>query len=325
MRRSGRLFIVLGVGLALVAILLVGLVLLSGDGDDGETTDAEPDEEPQEITVVVAARDVPAHTVLTQDDIEEQVVDSDTVPGDVLRSRVEAIGFAYSVDLVAGQPLLESNRELPGLANRVEPGRRAVALPVEPVNLVGGQLRDDDHVDIVFSTRIELLRINPTYPMEVPDNLELQDIPGESLDPEAAVDGDLRPPGVSLPEYGEQPEGPVYPYPGEPGSRFWITDTGNGEPVGKILLQNIRILRVVTPTDAAQSDTGDESFVILDLDPSQAELVDYLQQVGSYRLILRGPEDEDIVETPGVSMNQLVDNWGLLVPRTVRLPEAGTE
>lgn len=320
MRRSGRLFIVLGVGLALVAVLLVGLVLLSGDGDDGETTDAEPDgDEPQEITVVVAARDVPAHTVLTDEDIVEEVVQSDTVPDDVLRSPVEAIGFAYSIDLVAGQPLAESNRELPGLANQIESGHRAVTLPVEAVNLIGGQLRGDDRVDVVFSARVDLMRVNPTYPLELPDNLELDEIIGEDEEGEEG-------PGIVLPERGQEPPGPSYPYPGEDGSRFWITDIVDGDPIGKLIVQNVRVLRVVSPGDTLDGDTDEEqSFVILELDPVNAELVEYLQVAGEFRLILRNPEDEEIVETPGVTLNELVDSWGVLVPRTVRLPEPGAE
>lgn len=327
MRRSGRLFIVLGVGLALVAVLLVGLVLLSGDGDDGETTDADPDaEEPREITVVVAARDVPAHTVLRQDDVEEQIVESDKVPGDVLRSTVEAVGFAYSIDLVAGQPLAESERELPGLANQIADGHRAVTLPVDAVNLIGGQLRGDDRVDIVFSARVSLLRVNPTYPVELPDNLQLDDITGDTIDLDEDGQEDVELPGIVIPERGQEPPGPTYPYPGEPGSRFWVTDVTEGDPVGKLIIQNIRVLRVVSPGDTVSGDAGDgQSFVILELEPAAAEMVEYLQGVGEYRLILRNPEDEAVVETPGVTMNQLVDSWGLLVPRTVRLPEAGTE
>ncbi len=62
MRRSGRLFIALGAGLAIVAIGLVLVVLLSDGGSD-DSSDAEgtpASDEPQEITVIVAARDIPA-------------------------------------------------------------------------------------------------------------------------------------------------------------------------------------------------------------------------------------------------------------------------
>lgn len=322
MRRSGRLFIALGAGLAVVAIGLVLVVLLSGgdDGDDDTVDGTAVAEEPQEITVVVAARDIPAHTVLTEEDLREETHLSTDVPADVMRSKIEAIGQAYSEDLVAGQPLEESKRERPGFANRVDPGRRAYPLMVDGTNLVAGQLRNDDHIDIIFSTRVSLLRINPTYPMELPDELEIGEIPPEN------IDGSGRPPGFSLPEYGNPPEGPVYPYPGEPGSRFWLSDTVDGEPVGKTILQNVRVLAVVNPvSDDGSAVQNSSSYLILDLDPVEAELVRFLTETGTFQVVLRNPDDDATVETPGMTMNSLLEDWGFVVPRTVRLPEAGAE
>lgn len=328
MRRSGRLFIALGAGLALVAVGLVLVVLLSNGGDDEDpestTGQTETDvDEPREITVIVAARNVPAHTSIAAEDLTEQVVSSADVPSDALRTNVEAIGFAYAVDLVEGQALLQTNRELPGLANRIEPGKRAVALPVDAQSLVGGQVRDDDHIDIIFNTRVTLQRVNPTYPLEAADAIELEDIRVEIEEGEEPTDG------VVLMEKGQPPLGPSYPYPGEDGSRFWLTDViAEGDPVGKLLLQNINVLRVVsssTSATAAEGESGDDEsgeFLILELDPTQAELVDFLSKSGTYQIALRNPEDEEIATTPGVTMNTLVDNWGLTVPKTVRLPEA---
>lgn len=323
MRRSGRLFIVLGAALGLIAIGLVAVVLLSGGGDDGEDSDdvaQEAEDTPTEISVIVAARDVPAHTVLTAEDLREEVVMSDEVPEDSMRSTVEAVGFSYAVDLFEGQVLVESNREQPGLANRVDPGRRAVPLPATGLNLIGGQLRDDDLVDIVFSMSVELQRINPTFPLEMPDNLQLSDVEGGE-DPESGVEL----PGVVLPEYGQDPPGPTYPYPGEDGSRFWLSDVDSGEPVGKLILQGVRVLRVITPAVAEGAGGDEQSYVVLDLDPVQAELVQYLSTYGTYQFVLRNPDDTETASTPGMTMNSLVDNWGLIVPKTVRLPQAGAQ
>lgn len=315
MRRSGRLFVALGAGLAVVAVGLVLVVLFSGGGDDEADPNAtESPDEAREITVIVAARDIPAHTVLTEEDLAEETVQSDEVPADAMRNTVEAVGFAYSVDLFAGQVLVESNRELPGLANRIDPGRRAFPLLVDGTNLIAGQIRDDDHIDIVFNTRSTMLRVNPTFPLELPDNLELREVTGE--------DGAS---GVVIPPYGSPPEGPTYPFPGEDGSRFWITDPVDGDPIGKMILQNVRVLRVITATLSEEAPQVEGNYLILDLDPVEAELVQYLVEVGTFQLVLRSSGDEEIVQTPGVTMNILVDNWGMTVPKTVRLPEAGAQ
>ena len=323
MRRSGRLFIALGAGLAVVAIGLVLVVLFSGGGDEGEDNgDTGSQEEVREITVIVAAREVPAHTVLTEEDLAEDTVSSDQVPDDAMRNTIEAVGFAYAEELQAGQVLVEANRELPGLANRIDPGRRAFPLLVSGENLIAGQIRDDDHVDVIFGVRTAMTRVNPTYPLEILDVFELRDVPPESLDPE---DSETRPSGVSLPEFGDPPEGPVYPFPGEPGSRFWLTDEEDGDPLGKMILQNVRVLRVISASPGEADPQIEGNFLILDLDPVESELVQYLTENGTYRIVLRGPDDEEIVQTPGVTMNSLVDSWGLVVPKTVRLPEAGAQ
>jgi pilus assembly protein CpaB len=305
-----------------VAIGLVLVVLLSSGGDEGDddvTEGTEVPDEPREITVLVATRDVPAHTVLTQDDITEETHLSTDVAPDAMQNSVEAVGFAYSVPLIAGQVLVESNRELPGLANRIDPGRRAYPLMVDGANLIAGQIRDEDHIDILFSARTQLTRINPTYPSELPDNLELRDIPSDSLQEGG------RPPGVSLPEYGTAPEGPAYPYAGEPGSRFWISDTLDGDPITKLILQNVRVLRVIAASLGEANPQVEGNFLILDLDPVESELVRFLVENGTFQIVLRSPEDEENTQTPGVTMNILVDNWGLIVPKTVRLPEAGAQ
>jgi pilus assembly protein CpaB len=317
MRRGGRLFIVLGVGLALVAVALVAVVLLSGGDDPEEPSSSQPpdSEEAREITVVVAARDIPAHTTITQDDVREEQVQSNEVSEDAVRSSLEVIGLAYSVDLVTGQPILAADVEQPGLANLIDPGRRAYTLPVTGSQLVGGLLRDDDHIDLIFSTWVAMNRIMPTYPLELPENLELRDV----VDPETGE------PAIVLPPYGDPPAGPTYPYYGEDGSRFWLTDTADGDPITNVMIQNVRILRVVSATEGEAGTESEDNFLILDLDPVQAELVEFLSKTGQMQIVLRNPEDQEIPETPGITMNALVDDWGMRVPRTVRLPGAGAQ
>jgi pilus assembly protein CpaB len=314
MRRSGRLFIVLGIALALIAGLLAVFALSGNDNDD--TTSGESDRsEPQEITIVTAAREVPAHERLTEEDLQEETVDASTISGDVVMSRVEVIGLAYSDDLVPGQALLRTRLETPGLANRVEPGRRAFALPVDAGGMVGGLVRDDDRLDIIFATRIDLLRVNPSYPVEAHDRIEIDGIE----DPETGNNG------LILPEIGQE-IGPTYPYPGEDGSRFWISDLDAGDPITKVMLQNVRVLRVVAPSVSESSGnqtTG--AFLILDVSPDEAEILRFMVDNGLYQIVLRGLEDDGIAETDGLTFNEMVDELGLPVPKTVRLPGAGAQ
>jgi pilus assembly protein CpaB len=313
MRRSGRLFIVLGVALALVAGILA-VVALTGDDSDDSTTGTTGRSEPQEITIVTAARDVAAHERITEDDIREEVVDADTVSGDVVTSRIEVIGLAYADDLTTGQALLRSRLESPGLANRIEPGRRAFALPVDAAGLVGGLVRDDDHLDLIFNTRVDLLRVTPSVPLEAFDRLEIDGVEDSETGQNALL---IPPPGEDI--------GPTYPYPGEDGSRFWISDLESGDPITKVMLQNVRVLRTIAPEVTDSGNVTTSAYLILDVSPEEAEILRFMMANGTYQIVLRGLDDDGIADTNGLTYNAMVDELGLPVPKTVRLPGAGAQ
>jgi Flp pilus assembly protein CpaB len=129
---------------------------------------------PQDVTIVRARNDVQAHTVLRQDDVEEIVVKDDTLTGNEVRSIGEVIGLAYRTDLVQNQRLMRDGLEVSGIAQELEPGMRAMSLPVDRNNLVAGLVRQDDRIDIIYKVNLSLLRVNPTRPLELPDRLELE-------------------------------------------------------------------------------------------------------------------------------------------------------
>jgi pilus assembly protein CpaB len=313
MRRSGRLLIIVGVVMGLAAVLLALFALSGGDDDEGGTTgSSEPTA--QDITIVQAKRAVEPHVKLTADDLEEVIVKDDEIinPDDHPRRINEVIGFAYSEELVEGQQILRSRLEVSGIAEELEPGRRAISLQVDQNNLVAGLIRQDDSIDIVYEVNVELLRVTPTTPLEVEDELTLD------LDQ------------VTIPPFGEAPDPKPYPYPGEPGSRFVITDATGGNPVAKTVLQDIRVLRVITPSSSTTSpqssqDSSDASYLVIEVSPDQAELVHMMSTVGSYQVMLRGGEDQEVVTTTGASMELLVTQYQLPVPKTVRLPEEGAQ
>jgi pilus assembly protein CpaB len=301
------MLIVAGVALALVAAVLAVVVLSGGGSDKDKTGSTTNNSSPKDLMVVQAKKDVTAHTLLSEDDLEEVKVDASTASPDAVHAIGEVIGFAYNTDLKKGQRLLHANLEEPGLANSLTAGKRAVSLPVDKNNLVGGLLRDDDHVDLTFNIRIDLTRVLPSEPVELApdqDNLTLD---------------------FTLPPYG-QPGGPTYPYPGEPGSRFLVSDVDDGDPVSKVVLQDIRVLRVVNGDEAdsgAGANAGD--YIVLEVDPSQLELIGMMQSIGTYRLSLRNSSDTAQVTTEGMNFKDLVTKLGFPIPSTVRLPGPGAQ
>jgi len=308
MRRSGRLFIVLGVVLALAALLLAIFALSGGDSPDDEVSTDDP--QPTDVIVVQVNRDIPAHTVLKEADLEEVTVSTDDVTGDEANTVGEVIGFAYADDLSDGKRILSSRLEISGIAEELEPGKRAISMPVDKTNLVAGLIRQDDSFDIIYEINVDLTRVSPTTPLELRDSLELRT-------------------DVVIPPFGEDPDPAPYPYPGEPGSRFIVTDTDFGNPVSKVVLQDIRILRVIaagaTVPGGGEGATNESDFLVLEVDPTQAELIHMMLNVGTFQVMLRGPDDTEIATTPGLNLETLVTGYDLPIPKTIRLPAAGAQ
>lgn len=309
MRRNGRLLIILGVTLAVAAVGLAVFALTGGD-DKSNDTGSSGTPAPSKVFIVRAKREIPAHTILKADDVEEVQVSANEVSPDAVQSTGEVIGFSYSIDLTTEQRLLRSNLEQPGLANELAEGTRAVAIPVDQASLIGGLLRDDDHVDLIYTISVDLLRILPTEPIELPDELQLRDI------------------ATTLPPYGESP-GATYPYPGEAGSRFTISDTADGDPQAKLVLQNLRVIRVVADTGASsgssQVSSGEGGYVVLEVNAEQSELLTFMATYGRVQLALRSPDDASTAETPGINLERMVTQYGFPYPKSVRVPGPGAQ
>jgi len=326
MLRGGRVFILLGVVLA-VAAVLVGILALTPPEREATPT---PTAEQTLVPVVVAVRDIPANAVITADDIQlTQVPQDEVAPGTVQRVD-QVIGLVASGPLVRGQRILLANLVAPSLGDVIQQGKRAIALPVDRVSALGGLIQPNDTIDIVYAVRITLTRVLPTEPLESVD----------------ATQGYAQQEGLELAPYGQPPAGPTYPFPGEPGSRFVVTDEGGGNPVAKLVLQNIRVLQVIagdrtvvpgmtatpaaaeaspTPAPEATPEAGTPlppvDLLIIEVDPQQAEVITFLlDQQARYQVVLRSRGDDQAATTAGLTYDRLVSQYGLPVPSTVRLP-----
>jgi len=328
MRSGGKLFVFAGVGLALVAVALFVVALRGGGG--------AADKKAAKVTVVEAVIDIPAHTPLGMDDLVERQVDQADAPADAVASKTAILGKAYQDVLVKGQRLSNALIEEPGLRNDIENGYRAMALPVDEVSALSGLVANDDRVDIVFSASVNIERYLP-----MPNGVSI-------------LEDDLfqfNTTGTGL--VGPTDEVAQHDLPGAPGSTIAIqTDIGDArklEPVAKVLLEDVRVLRVVRPgqsfssngvpvesvIDAAGGTTTEGSEapkgqLILEVNAQQAEIVRFLQDPkNSYQVIVRGKDDHEKASTTGVTFGILVDgeDHQLEVPQPVQVqfenPSAG--
>jgi pilus assembly protein CpaB len=291
----------------------------------GGTADAEKNQASTKVKIVEAKVDVPAHAILTIDQLLEREVASSDVPSDAVGSISEVVGQAYRVPLSVGQPLLRSQIEVPGLRNDVAAGKRAIALPVNDVSAMSGLVQDGDYVDIIFHARIDLVPA-----------IQVEDKQGAGSETQSAA-------GES--QASAQPTPPIA---GDPGSTFFIHDdvgeAGELEPVAKIMLQDMRVLRVVRPGDqfmpdgtlaqetltdgAAASEPVSLGQLILEVSPEQAELVTFIQDAHhQYQVIVRSKDDHETVTTAGITYEILATEpeWSLPWPKAVTVPESNAK
>jgi Flp pilus assembly protein CpaB len=318
MKGGSKLFVFAGVGLALIAVLLF-VVSMNGGGK----ADAEKKAENEKVTVVQAAAAIPAHQVLTATDLVERQVNVADAPSDPVTSITAVVGQAYRVSLQAGQSLSTAQVETPGLRNDIAAGKRAIALPVDQVSAMSGLVQDGDFVDIVFHARINLVRQVASTAVWLPEDAEY-----------ALKDPPVLPPS-DVPDE-------IFPVAGDDGSIFQIQDEGGQlQPVAKIILQDIRVLRVVRPgetylgngmladdsvTDAVPTSTDKKmSQFILEVNPEQAEAITFMQDTRhQYQVVVRGKDDHESVTTVGITFQILATDPDLALPwpKSVIAPEA---
>lgn len=348
MRGGSKLFIIAGVGLGLVAVLLLIASMSGGDKADGQTKKGG------KVTVVQAVNDVPAHNIIQVDDVVEKQVNSDQVPADAVHSISEVVGKSYRVPLTSTQTLATSQVELPGLRNDIAVGKRAIAIPVDQKNLFAGLVQDGDYVDFIFHARVNEIRILPTNLAAAPEDEPYYKFDSKGNDSNNNQDnnnqnGDQNnnsglnntsggpimwvPPGLEVPEH---------PAVGDAGSKLLVRDDVGDqqqlEPVAKVMVQDAKVLRVVRPgetygadgqpTEAASVDTGQSQvttgYVVVEVTEQQAEVLTFMQDKRhEYQVIVRGKDDHDQVSTQGVTFQILAtdSHYDLPLPSSVTVPK----
>jgi Flp pilus assembly protein CpaB len=346
MRGGSKLFIIAGIGLGLVAVLLI-VSSMGGGGGTNAKTDSD------KIMVVQAANDIPAHNILQPEDLVTKEMPTDQVPADAVRSVAEVVGKSYRVPLAPTQTLVASQVEQPGLKNDIAVGKRAIAVPVDEKNLFAGLIQDNDYVDLVFHARINEVRILPTNLAETPEdepyykydskgsgenngnNNEEQNQEDEgSLGETSGGTGVMWvPPGLEIPQH---------PATGDAGSQLFVRDdTGELqqlEPVAKVMVQDVRVLRVVRPGESYGADgqptesdtsglqsgeeTGTAGYVVLEVSADQAEVLTFMQDKRhEYQVVVRGKDDHEHVDTKGVTFEILYQdsNYKMPLPGSVKI------
>ena len=95
------------------------------------------------------------------------------------------------------------------------------------------------------------------------------------------------------------------------------------------MLQNLRsfALSLVqrSAAEGSEASSGDGSYVVLEVDVAQAELVTFMANYGKLQFLAAGPEDTEIATTTGINLERMVNEYAFPYPKTVRVPAAGAQ
>lgn len=280
MKRANRFMLIAGVllaGVAFVAVLAFGGM--------GTTPVVAP---PADVNVVVAAVDLALGTELTADKLTTQTRPQAEASGTYQRPD-ELVGQIVRRTVPAGQALTAGDFDtnaLAQIAQSLQPGLRAIAVPLSKVDAVGALLQPGDRVDALISMT-----------------------DADALNP------------IVLPN----PNAGQTTVDGSPPDPYIILDTYLNNTTVKIVVQNVQVLAVqpksndqanlVQPVGEPEPDI----VVILAVTPQQAEIVRYAELDGNISLVLRAPGDAGAADatTTGITLRWLVDHYGVLPPAAV--------
>jgi Flp pilus assembly protein CpaB len=291
-KRSNRLVILVGVLLAVLAF--VAIVILLNQREEVAA--------PEEVldTVLVATQDIAIGDPVTPEIVEEQEIDPEAVNETPLTSTTQVSGQPAVFPIPEGSQV---TAEAIGLGNilavnlpaLLNPGEKAIAFQVDRVTGVDFLVKPGDTIDVVTTQLINVLQ--------------------ETADSAANTDEAAPPRFESI--------------PGLEAAR-----------TVKAILQNKRVL-YVSATRAQEQEPIDvnndgvineedeqpeqaviDSVIVVIAGTAQdAEVIKFAQtdvtEVGSLSAIVRHADDDEPEETLGITIDQLVSEFGLRIPSIV--------
>lgn len=286
MRRTSRLVLLLGIFLAALTFVVV---LVLGQQNNGPQTGGPQPSAPVELPTLTVAQDIPLGTVITQDMVTAGVFGSSTLPvssrrADAFGDASQAIGLTTRATLHAGAQVGRGDFQNRPIPLEVPAGERAFAIQVTELTGVGNLVDVGDNIDLLISLS------GGAFPVtQVLDDGSVTVVAG------------INPLSVKLP----------------------------------LLLQDVQIIGTIAPpapapaegtegqpaASAAPALTGGNKLLILSVTPAQAEVLLFARTTGTLDVILRSPSDAGVtVETTGVILKTLVDDYGILPPEIVQVP-----
>jgi Flp pilus assembly protein CpaB len=276
--RGGRLIVIAGVAIGLIAGVLV--ILLMMKGSSGANTVAPT---PEPATVVRAAQNIPKGTEIALDAIQLVQLDAgEATPPGAVDDPVAVAGMTAAMDIPQGTILqAEMYFDLNALAEQgtsrastlFEPGRVAVSMPVGELSSVAGAIRAGDHIDILAT--FESVDVDTGSQALLPLDGSVEQLP--------RMESQLLLQNVEVLRVGLWGTGP------DAGAADEKSSTGGPD-----------VLTLLMP----QQDALVLQWLMVKLEENQAR----------FTLVLRSQDDDEIMTTEAVTLDYLMKRFKIIVP-----------
>ena len=287
MRRTSRLVLLLGIFLA--ALTFVVVLIMGGGGGGTSGPNGPQATAPVEAVTLMVAQDIPLGTVITQELVDTGVFGTQTLAlsarrADAFGDVSQAIGHTTRATLHTGAQVGAGDFQNRPIPLEVPADHRAFAIQVNELTGVGNLVDVGDNIDLIISLS------GGAFPVtQVLDDGSVTVVAG------------INPLSVKLP----------------------------------LLLQDVQIIGVITQPAPAPAEgtegqpaasqaptiTGANKLLILSVTPEQAEVLLFARTTGTLDVILRSTADAGVtVDTKGIILKSLVDDYGILPPEIVQVP-----
>jgi len=298
MRGRGRLLIVLGVILGLVAA--GGVLYVMMQGAQPPPTAPPPEVAVPTTQILVAIQNIPRGSEISADSVEFRDWPANNVPPDVIADEAELIGKVVKTDIFQGQPIVRSmlTEIVVGseAAFAIPEGKVAVAFPITRFSSVGYGIEAGDHVDVLLSARFidreeekQSARDTIDFRVEVMERLTAADVESASF------------------------EVPIF--------------EAKARPVTQLVVQNAGVLKVgawATPTPPPVEEGAEEAppppavapdMVILVVSQQDALVLKYARENNFILdLALRAAGDEAPVTAEAVTLEYMIRRFNISFP-----------
>jgi Flp pilus assembly protein CpaB len=293
-KRSNRLVILVGVLLAVLAFVAI-VILLQQQPETGGPDDGEP----TTVPVLVALEAIDLAEPVTPDKVEVQQVQPDAVIGTALSNPSQLQGQPALIAIPAGAQVSEEVISGGGgidLSAMLNPGEKAIAFQVDRTTGIDFLVTAGDSIDIILSQQITVLQETADSVANTDANAPPRFEAVTGLEDQRSVKAVLQDKRV-----------------------LYVSDT---RAVEQEPTEDTNGDGVVDENDAPPEQAALDTVIIVFAGSDQdAEVIKFAQnafgEAGALTAIIRHADDDEVADTLGITIDQLVEEYGLRIPGIV--------